>query len=137
MNLEKIPLFAALTEKMKWLTARQKVLAQNIANSDTPNYRARDLKPLKFREFIQGPQEENVHISRTNTRHIFVGEASRYESQIDRNVTEMTPTGNAVMLEEEMMKVADTQIQEKPRSYQNRPWPPLKITERIPLKWIF
>ena len=54
MNLDKIPIFAALTEKMKWLTARQSVLAQNIANSDTPNYRARDLKPLEFREMIEG-----------------------------------------------------------------------------------
>ena len=111
MNLEKIPLFAALTEKMKWLSARQKVLAQNIANSDTPNYRARDLKPLEFHEMIKGPQEEDVHISRTNKRHIFVEEIAGYEAQVNRDVREVTPTGNAVLLEEEMMKVAETQIQ--------------------------
>ncbi|MBO0335129.1 flagellar basal body rod protein FlgB [Sneathiella sp. CAU 1612] len=111
MNLEKIPLFAALTEKMKWLTARQKVLAQNIANSDTPNYRARDLKPLEFRQMIESPEDKSVHINRTNKKHIYVDEITSYETQINRDVSEITPTGNAVLLEEEMMKVAETQIQ--------------------------
>ncbi|MZR30607.1 flagellar basal body rod protein FlgB [Sneathiella litorea] len=111
MNLEKIPLFAALTEKMKWLTARQKVLAQNIANSDTPNYRAQDLKPLEFREMIDAPQKKGVHINRTNTKHIYASEINSYETQVNRDVSEVSPTGNAVLLEEEMMKVAETQIQ--------------------------
>ena len=101
MNLDKIPIFAALTEKMKWLTARQNVLAQNIANSDTPNYRARDLKPLEFREMIEGPKEDDgVQISRTNMRHIFVDEITSYETVINRESSET-----------EMMKVAETQIQ--------------------------
>lgn len=111
MNLEKIPLFAALTEKMKWLTARQKVLAQNIANSDTPNYRARDLKPLEFREMIDAPEDKSVQINRTNTKHIYVDEIKTYDIQINRDASDVTPSGNAVLLEEEMMKVADTQIQ--------------------------
>ena len=112
MNLDKIPIFAALTEKMKWLTARQSVLAQNIANSDTPNYRARDLKPLEFREMIEGPKEEDgVQINRTNMRHIFVDEIASYETVINRDSSQTTPTGNAVLLEQEMMKVAETQIQ--------------------------
>ena len=111
MNLEKIPLFAALTEKMKWLTARQKVLAQNIANSDTPNYRARDLKPLEFREMIDAPEDKSVQINRTDKKHIYVNEITTYDVQVNRDVSEMTPTGNAVLLEEEMMKVAETQIQ--------------------------
>ncbi|MCF8468298.1 MAG: flagellar basal body rod protein FlgB [Sneathiella sp.] len=111
MNLETIPLFAALTEKMKWLTARQKVLAQNIANADTPNYRAKDLKPLEFKEMIEGPEEKSVHINRTNKRHIYVEEIAGYETQVNRDGSETTPSGNAVLLEEEMMKVAETQIQ--------------------------
>jgi len=111
MNLEKIPLFSALTEKMKWLTARQKVLAQNIANADTPNYRARDLKPLQFGEMMEEQDDQSVRISRTNKRHIFVEEISRFETQVNRDISEMSPTGNAVLLEEEMMKVAETQIQ--------------------------
>lgn len=111
MDLESIPLFAALTERMKWLTARQKVLSQNVANADTPNYRSKDLKPLEFRDMIAGPEEKNVRISRTNGRHIHVKEIAKYETQINRDVRETSPTGNAVILEEEMMKVAETQIQ--------------------------
>ncbi|MCR9212410.1 MAG: flagellar basal body rod protein FlgB [Proteobacteria bacterium] len=111
MNLEKIPLFAALTERMKWLTARQKVLSQNVANSDTPNYRAKDLKPLEFRQMIAEPEDKSVRINRTNTKHIHVDEIEKYETLVSRDVTEVTPTGNAVNLEQEMMKVAETQIQ--------------------------
>jgi len=111
MNLEKIPLFAALTERMKWLTARQKVLSQNVANADTPNYRSKDLKPLEFREMIAQPEEQRVRIHRTNGAHIHVDEIKKYETQVNRDVSETSPTGNAVILEEEMMKVAETQIQ--------------------------
>ena len=111
MNLEKIPLFAALTERMKWLTARQKVLSQNVANADTPNYRAKDLKPLEFKEMIAKPQETRFRISRTNGSHIQVRESANYETRTNKDVSEVTPTGNAVILEEEMMKVAETQIQ--------------------------
>ncbi|MEH6526394.1 MAG: flagellar basal body rod protein FlgB [Sneathiella sp.] len=111
MNLEKIPLFAALTERMKWLTARQKVLSQNVANADTPNYRAKDLKPLEFKEMIAKPEEQRFRINRTNGSHIHVKESVNYETRVNKDVSEVTPTGNAVILEEEMMKVAETQIQ--------------------------
>ena len=111
MTTENLALMRAIGVKMDYITQRQRVLSQNIANSDTPNYRAHDLKPLKFKEYINGPKEQSVEVNRTNSRHIFVGDTSPYNAVIDRNVSEMTPTGNAVVLEEEMMKVAETQIQ--------------------------
>ena len=61
---------------------------------------------------IEGPKEDDgVQISRTNMRHIFVDEITSYETVINRESSETTPTGNAVLLEQEMMKVAETQIQ--------------------------
>ena len=48
MDLTQIPLFEMLTRRMSWLNERQKVLAQNIANADTPHYVPRDLEPLDF-----------------------------------------------------------------------------------------
>ncbi|WP_373086810.1 flagellar basal body rod protein FlgB [Sneathiella sp.] len=111
MDLNNIPLFAALTERMKWLTQRQKVLSENVANANTPNYRPRDLKPLEFKEMIEGPEEKAVHVNRTNLHHIRVAEISPYEAQRSGNGNALTPTGNGVQIEEEMMKVAETQIQ--------------------------
>ena len=37
MDLSKIPLLGMVTKHMDWLNQRQKVISQNIANSDTPD----------------------------------------------------------------------------------------------------
>ena len=59
MELDKITLYGVIKRRLAWLSQRQKAIAQNIANSDTPNYRARDLKPVKFKELLR---RENVAI---------------------------------------------------------------------------
>ena len=48
MELQDLPLLTMLRQRMTWLNQRQDLLAQNVANSDTPRYVARDLKPLDF-----------------------------------------------------------------------------------------
>ena len=46
-------LFHLLGQRMDWLGQRQKVLAQNIANADTPEYVPHDLKPQEFRRMVE------------------------------------------------------------------------------------
>ena len=46
-------IFAVLSKRMEWLSQRQKVLAENIANSDTPNFRPRDLNPSEFQRVLR------------------------------------------------------------------------------------
>ena len=77
MDLGDIKLFQALNARMSWLTDRQRVLAQNVANADTPNYMA-------------GSKKDDG-LSRTQQARV-----------------ESSPTGNSVVLEEEMMKVSET-----------------------------
>ena len=48
MDLNKLDVFRLTNSKMGWLSERQTVLAQNIANADTPGYKAKDLKGLIF-----------------------------------------------------------------------------------------
>ncbi|MFT6559524.1 flagellar basal body rod protein FlgB [Sneathiella sp.] len=113
MSLQDIPLFAALTERMKWLTSRQKVLSQNIANADTPNYEARDLKPLKFKDMVAHPDNMKVTIASTNKSHMQLerGSESDFVNKKVKKPYEVSPTGNGVVLEEQMMSLAETQIQ--------------------------
>ena len=111
MSLQDIPLFSALTERMKWLTARQKVLSQNIANSDTPNYQAKDLKPQKFKDMLARPEETGVRLASTNANHIELEKKSDFKTNRNKDPYEVTPTGNGVVLEEQMMNLAETQIQ--------------------------
>ena len=48
MPMNDLPILSALRTKMQWHQERQRVLAENISNSDTPNFRPRDLVEPKF-----------------------------------------------------------------------------------------
>ncbi len=48
MTVQSTQLFSMLGDKMNWLTQRQRVVSQNIANADTPRYQSSDLQPLEF-----------------------------------------------------------------------------------------
>src|SRR6185436_13414006 len=72
-SISDMPLLAMLKERMSWLSARQNVLAQNVANVDTPGYTARDLKPINFDDILQGsttPSQFAGGMNVTNARHI-------------------------------------------------------------------
>lgn len=111
MSLQDIPLFSALTERMKWLTARQKVLSQNIANADTPGYEAKDLKPQKFKDMLPRPVESTVQLASTNSKHIELEGKSEFNTKKNKTPYEISPTGNEVVLEEQMTHLANTQLE--------------------------
>ena len=48
MPINDLPILSALRTKMQWHQERQRVLAENISNSDTPNFKPRDLVEPKF-----------------------------------------------------------------------------------------
>ena len=48
MAITDIPILSMLRMRLEWAQARQKVLAQNVANADTPSYQARDVAQVKF-----------------------------------------------------------------------------------------
>ena len=48
MSIGDSAIFGMMSEKMSWLSQRQRVLSQNIANADTPDYKARDIAKLSF-----------------------------------------------------------------------------------------
>ena len=48
MPISDIPIFSMLRTKMQWHQERQKLLAENVSNADTPKFKPRDLAPLKF-----------------------------------------------------------------------------------------
>lgn len=110
MDLSRIPLFAALKTKMAWLNERQSVLAQNVANADTPNYRAGDLKPLDFKALTAGAQS-GVALATTDAHHIAAsaGEGHAGFKADSAKPFEVSLSKNGVSLEDEMMKVSETQ----------------------------
>jgi flagellar basal-body rod protein FlgB len=102
-----IPLVGMLKQRMSWHEQRQSVLSQNVANADTPGYRARDLKDLTFPELVKdGRSVGGVAMIATNAKHIGPNGAPG-DSRAERaKPYEVTPQGNAVVLEEEVMRVS-------------------------------
>ena len=107
MGLIDIPLISMLRTRLEWHQARQRVLAENVANADTPNYRPRDLAPLNFERNLTEPA---VTLARTESGHIAgSGDGSMFAAQAEGHY-EIRPGGNAVNHEDEMMKVASNQM---------------------------
>ena len=107
MNMDKIAVFRMTTGKMSWLSERQRVLSQNIANSDTPEYRPRDLQKVDFRQNVR--RLEVMRLKQTHVNHVSLGvEKRKFKFESVRDPYETAPGGNAVILEEQMVKVAQT-----------------------------
>jgi flagellar basal-body rod protein FlgB len=106
MDLSKIPLLEAITKRMSWLGERQSVLAQNVANADTPGYTPKDVKAPTFTELVSGASPR-LALAVTAPGHITpVSDAGSFKITPDK-VTERSLNGNAVQLEDQMMKVSD------------------------------
>ncbi len=111
MELDKLSLFSVVKKRLAWLGHRQEVLAQNIANSDTPRYQARDLKAFKFKDLVRN-QSSNIRMAATADSHL-TGSPKRavdFKVETERLPYETSPNGNSVVLEEQMAKINETGI---------------------------
>ena len=104
MAYSDLPIIESLTRSMHYSTRRNRVLAQNIANVDTPDYKARDLQTIKFPEKLRRAQHGNL--SRTHPRH-FASSAFQTPTPIQKlaSTSEQTISGNTVNLEENLVKI--------------------------------
>ncbi len=96
----------ALAEgRMRWLERRQAVLSQNIAHADTPGFRPRDLAP-----FAQSLAQQGAPVlAQTDPRHLSSAHGTDPQARPDRRLVERTPDGNGVALDEQALRVADTE----------------------------
>ena len=110
MSLNDIPLFAAIRGQLSWLDARQRVIAQNVANSDTPGYGARDLKvPDSFAEVVRSGGGSGLTV--TSARHIpAANQPDARFTQAKAPDSETTLDGNSVVVEEQMLKMAESRM---------------------------
>ena len=110
--------FAALKERMKFLQTRQKLLSQNVANADTPGYRPKDITQLGVDVATRGSDASkrmsraygmNVTLAATSPMHIGPSQGSANTEERGASY-ETRPSGNAVNLEDEMLKVSQNQV---------------------------
>lgn len=104
-----IPILSMLRTRLEWAQERQRLLAANVANADTPNFKPSDLAPLRFPapDAVTASALPQVTLARTEPGHIpGIGDAAGgFHASTTRDFG-VHPTGNAVNLEQEMMKVA-------------------------------
>lgn len=112
MAVGNVPIFEALKSKMQWHQARQSLLAQNVANAETPGYRGSDLSEFQFAEVLKTASTASVTTVATSSKHFSVGNTGSDSFGPRREgAFEVTPEGNSVVLEEQMMKVAANQME--------------------------
>lgn len=113
MGVADLPLLSQIRGRLTWLDERQRLIAQNVANSDTPGYVGRDLKmPTDFAAALG--QGAGLQMAQTRPGHMPVGgpngaPVARFTSQAAPD-SETTLDGNAVVVEEQMLKMAESRM---------------------------
>jgi flagellar basal-body rod protein FlgB len=112
MSISDLPVLSALRTKMQWHQARQTVLSENVSNANTPNFKPRELVEPKFNSAgAQTGSMGSLAMMRTSASHITSSRGANSSFDVNSKVGfETKPAGNAVVLEEEMMKVSANQM---------------------------
>ena len=113
MAINDLPILSALRTKMQWHQERQRVLAENVSNANTPNFRPNDLVEPKFdnRGANLGGGMGSLGMMRTSATHISaIGGAPSFRGDGGRSGFLTKPAGNAVNLEDQMLKVSANQM---------------------------
>lgn len=101
MNLQNMSFFKLASDRLDWLTARQKVLSQNIANADTPGQRAQDVAP--FEEYLRQVRGAGPGGSGENPPTV-----TRF-----RDSWVQSPDGNNIALEQQTILASSTASQHR------------------------
>ena len=96
-------IFNLASRSNAWLSERQSAIARNVANADTPGYRAVDVQP-----FLQVLAAAGGNVAQSHPAHMAVGSAAALsaESEAEEGVIP-THSGNTVSLEKEMLKAGE------------------------------
>jgi flagellar basal-body rod protein FlgB len=106
MNPIKTSLFTGLAGRLQFLAARTNVIAENIANADTPGFAARDLKSVDFRRLAHA-----AALKTSDPRHITTAApATGAHKAVSSPDGEASLNGNDVSVETQMMKLSETRM---------------------------
>jgi flagellar basal-body rod protein FlgB len=101
--VQPIYLFDLAFQRSQWLSVRQTTVAENVANANTPNYRARDVEP-----FEATLDKTELTMAATNSRHLSLAEPSVRAAAVGKlRSWDISGGGNDVSLEKELIKAGE------------------------------
>ncbi|MFD1735809.1 flagellar basal body rod protein FlgB [Bacillus salitolerans] len=97
-----------LENSLNYSNLKQKVIAQNIANVDTPNYKSKEVLKTSF----QSELKSAMQAFKTDTRHYdFTNASARTSFPVVQNSnSSYNHNGNSVDIDKEMAELAENQI---------------------------
>ena len=103
MSIADVGIFKLAEQRLAWAANRQQVLAHNVANASTPGYLPRDV--ASFQATLA--RTTLPPLSQTSPAHLGMTQAP--SAMQTGRPTDRAPDGNAVSLEDQLTKVADTE----------------------------
>lgn len=113
MTISNLALFQGLGAKMDFLNQRQRVIAQNVSNADTPNYKPKDMVDVNF-DKVMGKLTRTggikpISMETTRPGHNGgAGDIADPKNRKQKETYEVAPEGNAVIMEEQLLKAGQT-----------------------------
>jgi flagellar basal-body rod protein FlgB len=102
-----VHLFSIAARQSDWLAMRQSVVAENIANVNTPRFKARDTGP--FESILDKTQ---LTMASTSPLHLSDGVEAARQIEVKReDAWDVVHSGNTVVLEQELLKAGETSRQ--------------------------
>lgn len=99
--------FSVLENGLDYSSLKQKVVSQNIANVDTPKYKAKD---ASFKGVLQAAMNKSIEANRTDERHFEFKQNYLQPAVTTRKNVQYNHNGNSVDLDKEMAELASNQI---------------------------
>lgn len=101
--MDAINFFSLASQQNRWLSVRQSVIAQNVANANTPGYKALDVEP--FEEVLNST---GIEMRRTRPTHISPSGGAGSDADTEEKARwQVLHSGNSVGLEEQMLKAGE------------------------------
>ena len=120
MDLNNLPIFSLISKKMSYLNQKQQTIASNLANADTPGYRAEKVDEPDFSSYLgrtgTTTSGSKIKMATTSPEHIKGGAVLRLGGISSREAAihgkeQFSPDGNSVDISEQVMDLADTQLE--------------------------
>lgn len=101
--MDPVNFFSLASQQNRWLSVRQSTVAQNVANANTPGYKALDVEP-----FEAVLNSTGVEMRKTRPNHMSPTGGTGSDAETEENARwQIVHSGNSVSLEEQMLKAGE------------------------------